>query len=233
MVDRRVLFFGDSHVAGAGDRTGLGWVGRVVAASFQAGLPVTGYNLGVRGDTSLQVAARWRQEASPRLLPGADTRLVVWFGVNDTTAENDRPRVAAEQSCDALADILERAHTIGLPVFVVGPAPVDDVAQNRRIEALSAAFAYVCARSNAPFVSVVDGLLASSVWREHVAREDGAHPAAEGYEDRRTPASRGDRTALGERRMDQAPANLTPLLSFALADHDHIGKQTQAAQRPA
>ena len=182
VVDRRVLFFGDSHVVGAGDPTGLGWVGRVVAASFQAGLPITGYNLGVRGETSLQVAARWRQETRPRLLMGADTRLVVSFGVNDTTAVDGRSRVAAESSCDALADILERAQTIAVPVLVVGPAPVDDAAQNQRIEALSASFAYVCARSNAPFVSVVDGLLASSSWCEQVVRGDGAHPAAAGYE---------------------------------------------------
>ena len=37
----------------------LGWVGRVVAASFAAGTPVTAYNLGVRGETSVQVASRW------------------------------------------------------------------------------------------------------------------------------------------------------------------------------
>ena len=157
-------------------------MGRVLAAAFQAGLPVTGYNLGVRGETSLQVASRWRQETRPRLLPGADTRVVVSFGVNDTTAEGGRPRVGAEESCDALADMLERAETIGVPVLVVGPAPVDDVAQNRRIEALSASFGYVCARRGTPFVGVLEELSASSVWCEQVARDDGAHPAAEGYQ---------------------------------------------------
>ena len=33
--DRRILFFGDSFVAGVGDPTGLGWVGRVVAAALR------------------------------------------------------------------------------------------------------------------------------------------------------------------------------------------------------
>jgi hypothetical protein len=47
MADRRILFFGDSLVAGVGDPSGDGWVGRVVAASCAAGLPVTAYNLGV------------------------------------------------------------------------------------------------------------------------------------------------------------------------------------------
>ena len=44
--DRRVLFFGDSIVAGVGDPEGRGWVGRVVAASFASGLPLTAYPLG-------------------------------------------------------------------------------------------------------------------------------------------------------------------------------------------
>jgi lysophospholipase L1-like esterase len=32
------------------------------------------------------------------------------------------------------------------------------------------------------FVSVVDPLLASQVWMREVAADDGAHPAADGYE---------------------------------------------------
>jgi acyl-CoA thioesterase-1 len=67
VVDRRVLFFGDSLVAGVSDPMGLGWVGRVVAASFAAGTPLTAYNLGVRAETSVQLASRWRQETGPRL----------------------------------------------------------------------------------------------------------------------------------------------------------------------
>jgi len=71
MVDQRVLFFGDSHAAGIGDPEGKGWVGRVVAESFRLGHPLMAYNLGVRGETSEQVAARWHAEALPRLAPAA------------------------------------------------------------------------------------------------------------------------------------------------------------------
>src|SRR4029077_13817605 len=45
-AERRVLFFGASLVAGVGDPAGLGWVGRVVAASFALDVPLTAYNLG-------------------------------------------------------------------------------------------------------------------------------------------------------------------------------------------
>lgn len=182
MADRRVLFFGDSHVAGVGDSAGQGWVGRVAAASFDVGLPITAYNLGVRMETSEQVAARWRVEAPPRLLPGADSRVVFSFGVNDTTIENDRPRVSPERSGAALASILDEIAAIGLRAFVVGPAPIDDDEQNERIRGLSASFSEVCGRAGVKFVDVFEPLLTSLVWMKEVAADDGAHPAADGYD---------------------------------------------------
>ena len=182
MADQRVLFFGDSHVAGVGDPAGLDWVGRVVAASFGAGIPLTAYNLGVRGETSVQVAARWRQETRARLSSGADTRIVVSFGANDTTTEDGVQRVEAERSCDALGEILERAEAIGLPALVVGPAPVDDAEQNRRVRGLSASFAEICASRGVPFIAVIEPLLDCCVWTAQVASGDGAHPEAAGYQ---------------------------------------------------
>jgi acyl-CoA thioesterase I len=182
MTDRRVLFFGDSLVAGVGDPTGRGWVGRIVAASFGSGLPMTAYNLGVRGDTSLQVAARWRAEAQPRLLAGIDTRIAMSFGANDTTIEDGRPRTDPAESCAALGDILAGAATLGLSPLVIGPAPVHDPEQNRRIEALSRMFSRVCSDASVCFVSVFETLLADPTWMRQVGQGDGAHPSAEGYD---------------------------------------------------
>ena len=144
--------------------------------------PLTAYNLGVRGETSVQVASRWRQETRARLLPGADTRIVVSFGANDTTIEDGVPRVEAERSCGALGDILERARAIGLPALVVGPAPVDDSAQNERIHSLAVSFSQVCTEYGVPCISVIEPLLASRTWMDEVAVSDGAHPGAAGYD---------------------------------------------------
>jgi len=63
--DLRILFFGDSFVAGTGDATALGWPGRLVAASHDAGRPITAYNLGVRRDTSADVS----RASTPRPKP--------------------------------------------------------------------------------------------------------------------------------------------------------------------
>src|SRR5262249_19732759 len=55
-TDLRTCFIGDSYVAGAGDDTGLGWVGRVTARARADGYDLTAYNLGVRRDTAADAA---------------------------------------------------------------------------------------------------------------------------------------------------------------------------------
>ncbi len=182
VAPRRVLFFGDSLVAGIGDPTGGGWVALLVRACFDNALPVTAYNLGVRRETSIQIAARWRAEAAPRVPAGSDSRIVLSFGANDTTIEHGHVRVPADSSRRALATVLDEASPLGFGSFVIGPAPVDDVEQNRRIVALTESFAEVCSERDVPFIGVAETLLASSVWMSQVSAGDGAHPGAEGYQ---------------------------------------------------
>jgi acyl-CoA thioesterase-1 len=182
MDDLRVLCFGDSFVAGVGDPRGQGWVGRVVAAAHAAGRPLTVYALGVRRETSVAVAARWRTEAAPRLTAEADCRVVFALGANDTTVEDGVPRVAPERSCAALATMLDEAAALGLPAAVAGPPPVGDAAQQARVVTLSDAFAGVCAERAVPFWPVAAALRASRTWLEEQAAGDGAHPAAGGYD---------------------------------------------------
>jgi lysophospholipase L1-like esterase len=182
-ADRRVLFFGDSFVAGVGDPTGRGWVGRVVAASFEAGLPLVAYNLGVRRETSVDVATRWLDEARPRMPDEACYGVVFGFGANDTTAEDGRVRVEQRRGVEVLGRVLDGAAQLGLPAFVVGPAPVGEQVQDDRIRALSAAFARVAAARGVAFVDVVDRLCANADWNAEAAAGDGAHPGAGGYEE--------------------------------------------------
>lgn len=143
---------------------------------------MTAYNLGVRGETSVQVASRWRAEAKPRMLPGSDARIVVSFGTNDTTLEQGAVRVPAPSSLQALARILEEASVLGIAPLVVGPAPIDDSEQNRRIAGLSTSFAKICDEQDTPFIAVLEPLLESSLWMSEVSAGDGAHPGAAGYQ---------------------------------------------------
>lgn len=168
--DVRTCALGDSFVAGVGDPEHRGWVGRVVTGTL--------YNLGVRRETSGDVLARWAGECAPRLPSGVDGRVLVSFGVNDTTAEGDGVRVDPEASAANLAVLLG---AVGHPVLVVGPPPVADPVQNRRITVLSRRFGDVCMDAGVPFVPVADALLADEVWTAEVAAGDGAHPGTAGY----------------------------------------------------
>lgn len=176
------MFFGDSHTVGVGDEEGLGWTGRVFAAAMDAGIPTTSYNLGVGGETSADVASRWRAEARPRL-PRAegDARVVLAFGVNDVTLDDRNRRCSQEQSLLSLEEVLLGAQGLGLRRFVVGPAPIDDDAANDRIAELSYAYRMLCARHRVPFVPLVDELRDNEVWRGSIAAGDGSHPGAAGY----------------------------------------------------
>jgi lysophospholipase L1-like esterase len=180
--DIRICFLGDSFTAGVGDAAALGWVGRVVARARAAGHDVTGYNLGVRRETSLDVRRRLAGEATPRLRDGDASAVVVAVGVNDTTAVDGRPRVGVPESLDALCAMVDEARRAGWPVLVVGPALVGDEAQNARIRSLSQAMADECRELAVPYVDVAGPLTGDARWLAEVRAGDGAHPAATGYD---------------------------------------------------
>src|SRR5258705_13241464 len=92
MAQMRVCFIGDSFVSGTYDDECLGWVGRIAAAARKRNHDLSAYNLGIRGETSVQTARRWRAEAEVRQSPQQEGRLGFEFGVNDAREEaGERP----------------------------------------------------------------------------------------------------------------------------------------------
>ena len=180
--DLRICFLGDSFVAGIGDPRCLGWAGRLATATHAAGQPLTAYNLGVRGQTSTEILGRWQAECTPRLPAGADARIVVSFGVNDTTLVDGRPRVVPGESAANLTKLLAQAAERDLPVLMIGPPPIDDDEQNMRTATLDEQFANICAAVNVPYVGIHQPLRHNAIWRREVRDGDGAHPSAAGYE---------------------------------------------------
>lgn len=177
----RICFFGDSMVNGTGDDAALGWVGRACAAARRAGRDLTFYNLGIRGDTSEDIRARWEYETKGRLPPGHDGRLVFCFGANDAcTGEDGAPRVSADRAV-ANAEAILVAAMARRPVLMVGPFPIGEPVTDARVAALSMRFAALCDRLGLAFLPVIDIVLASEAWRKEVAAGDGAHPNEQGY----------------------------------------------------
>lgn len=168
-------------MAGVGDPEALGWSGRLTAHAGTAGLALTAYNLGIRGNTSGDIAGRWLPECEARLPSGSECRVVFSFGVNDTVLLDGAPRVATPAATANLAALLAAARARGWPVLMVGPPPVDDVVHNRRIAELDSGFAGVCAEFGVPYAGSFGLLAEESVWADEVRAGDGAHPGAAGY----------------------------------------------------
>ncbi|MDI3324089.1 GDSL-type esterase/lipase family protein [Pontibacterium granulatum] len=167
---------------GTGDETKLGWTGRVCAAleARDPDLEITFYNLGIRRDTSKDIRRRFDQELSVRLQGDFDTLVVFSFGVNDTTMENGVLRVESARSIEnARALLIEAAEQHS--VLMVGPPPIADDGQNKRVHKLDAELAQLCSEISVPYLSVFDGLVCNPVWRDEVASNDGAHPHSAGY----------------------------------------------------
>jgi lysophospholipase L1-like esterase len=179
----RICFLGDSFVNGTGDDDGLGWVGRLVSGARRGGRDVTGYNLGIRGNTSADVAARWKGEARLRLPPECDGRLVFSFGANDCAPNggDDGPRVGRADSLTHAEAILDTAHR-WLPTLMIGPGIIASHDEaNARICALSAEYAALCERIGVPYLEVCRLMLASPTWSREALAGDGAHPNRGGY----------------------------------------------------
>jgi hypothetical protein len=129
MAQMRICFIGDSFVSGAFDDECMGWVGRISASARRRKHDVSPYNLGVRGETSIQIARRWRAEAEMRQSPQQEGRLVFEFGVNDAREVNGKRQMEAAQSLAAAREILGAA--VGWkPTLMIGPPPGGDSAQS-------------------------------------------------------------------------------------------------------
>ncbi|MBO9998587.1 MAG: lipase [Cyanobacteria bacterium SID2] len=178
--DIRVCFVGDSFTQGTGDETSLGWVGSVCSHARQEGYDVTGYNLGIRRETSLDILHRWNAECDRRFPSGCDARIVFSFGANDTSIENGQQRVSISESIENATSILTDA-TTRYPVLFVSSPPVEDPEQNYRILELSDRISSVCSTLNVPFIDLYNPLVLDRDYYREVAENDGSHPRQKGY----------------------------------------------------
>jgi acyl-CoA thioesterase-1 len=176
----RICFIGDSFVGGAFDNDCLGWSGRICASARHRGHDVSHYNLGIRGETSVQIARRWRAEAEPRQSPQQEGRLVFEFGVNDAREVNGRRQLEAARSLATARDMLGAA-AAWKPTLMVGPPPGVEDARNARVRELSDSLAELCAELNVPYFDSYSALTQSPVWLPNIKTVDGTHPGAAGY----------------------------------------------------
>ncbi len=187
--DHRICFVGDSYTQGTADPDCLGWVGRVCANGRSRNHNITAYNLGIRSDTSSDIAKRWHSECSARLsFPNTQPYIVFSFGINDTTIENGRQRVPTQQTLQNLRHMLSQAQQLNYKTLFIGPAPMADNdtpneinAQNERVHKLCQLMQKAARQINIPYLPIFDTLINDKKWLAEVAATDGAHPSVSGY----------------------------------------------------
>jgi acyl-CoA thioesterase I len=155
----RIAAVGDELLAGLGDPRALGWLGRVLARTPQDGMTLESYALPCPQEGTEGLAARWLEEAGRRFSDGHDNRLVIGLSGRDVEFG-----LSTARSRLNLANILDSATQKRLEVFVVGPPPTLDPAQNGRLGELN----------------TFSPLLNHEQWRQDLAANGGT-PGQAGY----------------------------------------------------
>ncbi len=189
MTYERVFFFGDSITLGCNDSSRLGWPGRLCRAQDRQ---VAAYNLGVNGDTSADIAARWRAEALARSRnsPGL---YVFAFGFNDAARpDGGSTQVELDASLAHARAILGGARELSA-VLWIGPTPLDErVApqstdsgcwdlRNAEISRYDAAYAGLARELAIDYLPLFTDLSREPRYLRALADNDGVHPADDGY----------------------------------------------------
>jgi len=193
----RLVALGDSLIYGYGDPEGGGWVERLRKQWMSPDTPGhVLYNLGVRGNRTMQVRDRLEQEFQHRgelknRLPDA---VILSVGVNDSAkvqSPHGRNYTNFERFQTLLEDLLDRAESL-CPVLFVGMVPVDEEKmpfsgclyydhfnQYRYKEATRTA----CLERDIPYLDIFQLWLnrGEDWWRSRLCA-DGIHPNVAGYE---------------------------------------------------
>ncbi|MEA5512185.1 GDSL-type esterase/lipase family protein [Crocosphaera sp. UHCC 0190] len=192
----RVVALGDSLVYGYGDTAGGGWVERLRRQWMGDDNGHVLYNLGVRGDRTLQVGERLEGEFRYRgeLRNRVPDVIVLSVGVNDSARlrrPDGRLFTDFETFQQQIADLLDNAQQL-CPVLFVGMVPVNEAKmpfidcfyfnhfdQYRFKEATKKA----CQSRHIPYLDIFDLWLGRG---ENYLRsrlmDDGLHPNVAGYE---------------------------------------------------
>lgn len=198
-----IICFGDSITYGNWDPEG-GWAGRLrsyldsksLAAYQDTDLYSTyytlTYNLGIPGDTTSGLLARFEEELIPRFNPDEETILLFAIGINDSRfyPSLNEFETAMELFEENIWNIWEIAKKYSKEIAFIGLTPVDEertnpliwepgaVYKNEYIEKYNTFIKEFCGRRDVPFIDIFERVKNLNVPE---LLEDGIHPNSDGY----------------------------------------------------
>jgi lysophospholipase L1-like esterase len=192
-----ILVFGDSIAYGAWDAEG-GWVSRLRKYLDSKTLSGKGdsyyilYNLGVSGDTTADLLARFDAEIKARIEDGAGQNdLVVIFaiGINDPGMQKAKNSVSPEEFQRNIEKLSKKAKALTGNVLFMGSQPVDEKKthpvpwniemhyDNESIERDNRIIEDVCRANKTLFIDLSKPF--GNSYKKLL--EDGVHPNSEGH----------------------------------------------------
>ena len=188
----RIFCFGDSITLGYNDSAGLGWPGRLGRDLVYGDDSVAVYNLGINGDTSLDIAARWRNEVNARSRDTTGLMLFA-FGFNDAAkADGGDLQVDLATSINTAREILDEARSIS-EVLWIGPTPLDESVnpmqtefaswdmRNADIARYDEAYANLAREIGVAYLRLFPELVSSPRYQAALGAGDRVHPGDDGY----------------------------------------------------
>lgn len=174
-----ICFIGDSLTQGIGDERALGWVGRLARESFgkdpERTRQLTVCNLGLRGDSSVRIAARWREETDRRRRPGEDMAFVFSFGAADGKFD-----IPLADTLLASRQVLTEAAALGRTLYIT-PQPAFDPDWSAHTRKVGQSVCGICVELGVPCFDLHAPLSAQADYMAAL-EADGIHPDAAGYD---------------------------------------------------
>jgi acyl-CoA thioesterase-1 len=188
----RIFCLGDSITLGCNDSLGLGWPGRLGRDLMHEGRSLAVYNLGINGDTSLDIAQRWRSEVAARSRDAGGLILFA-FGFNDASRPaNGELQVELDDSIAASRQLLLEAKSVS-EVLWIGPTPLDESVNplrtefetwhmyNAEIALYDSAYAQLAREIGINYLRLFPEFLNSPRYLAALNAGDKVHPGDDGY----------------------------------------------------
>lgn len=198
-----IICFGDSITYGNWDPEG-GWVGRLRKYLDSRSLSAyqgedlyskyytLTYDLGIPGDTSNGLFARFENELIPRFNPDEETVILFAIGINDSRfyISTGKHETEIEDFKQNIWDTWEIARQYTEDTAFIGLTPVDEVRtnplfwetdavyKNEYIQKYNDAIKEFCESREVPFIDLFNTMKSLGV---PSLMEDGIHPNSEGY----------------------------------------------------
>jgi len=194
----RILVFGDSIVYGAWDRSREGgWVQKLRKFLDEKHLTdpdfdYSTYNLGVSGDTTVDLLERFEFETKQRLKE-ENGIIIFQIGINDSqfVISQNNLRTSPEKFKENIQKLINIAKKLSSKIVFLGLTPVEDERvnpipwapeksyRNEYVKEYNEIIKSTCSKNKIPFIEIFE----EWVKRDYKSLlEDGAHPNSEGHQ---------------------------------------------------